>query len=237
VHILRSFADVLLSPTRALSNLASRRSVLPPLLAAAVASAAFTAVLVPQVDWEQLARDEVDARAEAPPTPHEMEEKIATRRKMGAVAGYAGALFGAPAVVFLVALALWVGFRVAGSAPGFAPTLAVSAWATVPSILSQLLSIPAVARAQDLLPASVPQLLPWNASYLLPMGAKGATFAAAAALDLFNVWGAVLLALGMASVAGVSRRRSAAVVFLLWFGLVAAGMAAAAAAAASTPAA
>jgi hypothetical protein len=208
--------------------MAQRRSILPPLIAATVASLLFTAVFVERVNWEGVTRAELDRQPDAAQiTPFQLEEKVATRRKMGAVAGYAAALFGAPVSAFLVAVALWIAFRVAGAAPAFLATLAVSAWAMVPSALGRLLTIPAVARAEELVPEVVTQLVPWNGSFFLPMGAKGPAFAAAASVDLFGFWSLALLAAGMASVAGTSRRRAAVVVILLWCALVAVGMAAA----------
>lgn len=235
---LRAFIDLFVSPTRALASLAERRSILAPLAAAAVASLLFTAASVSQIDWERVARTELDrdAAEAAQVTQHQMEEKVTTRRKMGAVTGFVGAVFGPPIYAFLVAAALWIAFRVAGAAPAFLPTLTIASWGLVPSALGRILSIPAVAQAQELVPEVIPQLVPWNASFFLPLGASGPAFAAASSLDLFGIWGAILLALGMATIAGTSRKRAAAVVVVLWFAILAAGMATASGSAASPPA-
>jgi hypothetical protein len=224
---LRTFADVLASPGSALAAVAQRRSILPPLILATAAALLLAAVLVPRVDWDHLAQDQIDRRPNAAQmTPHEREEAVTQIRKMGWVAQVAGSTLGPGLASLVVALALWLGFRVAGARPGFLPTLAVAAWSTVPGAIGTVLSVPAVARAEGLAPSSLPGLLPWNAAYYLPPAAAAPLGAAAARLDLFSVWTLGLLVVGMAAVAGTTHRRAAAVTVLLWLGLVAAGMAA-----------
>jgi len=227
---LRTFADVLASPGLALAAVARRRSILPPLVLATAAALLLAAVLVPRVDWEHVAQDQLDRRPNAAQmTPHEREEAVTQIRKMGWVTQVAGAALGPGLAAVLAALALWIGFRVAGARPGFLPTLAVAAWSALPVALGSLLSTPAVARADGLAPSSLSRLLPWNAAYYLSPTVAPPVGMAASHLDLFTLWTLVLLVIGMAGVAGTGRRRAAAVVTLLWLALVAASMAAASA--------
>lgn len=235
MSVPRTLLGLLASPGRALTEAAERRSVLSPLLAATAASLLFTSTLVPRVDWERVTREKLDQAPEAEVaqmTPHDREEAVTQQRRMGWVLGYAGAALGPAAGALAAAVLLWLGFRVAGARPAFPPTLAVAAWGLLPVWLGQLLAIPAVLRAGDLVPRVVPQLLPWNASWLLPLGARGPVLAAASSVSLFSLWSLFLLAAGMAAVAGTSRARSAATVAALWSAYVALGMAAAAGAAA-----
>lgn len=224
---LRTLLGVFASPGRALPLAAAERRVVAPLLLAALASLAFSAAYVPRVDWERAAEQRLSGGEGGQMTPHEREEKVAQARKLGAVTSFGGAALGPALSAVAVALFLWLGFRVAGTSPGFLPALAVAAWGLLPVALGRLLSIPAVARAEGLLPDGVVRLLPWNGAYWLPPGARPPLQAAAASLDLFGLWSALLLVLGMAAVAGASRRRAAAVVVVLWLAVVAAGMAAA----------
>ena len=58
--------------------------------------------------------------------------------------------------------------------------------------------------------------MPSSLAALLPDGASPPVLALAGAFDLFALWSLALVALGMASVADVSRRRALAVVVVLW---------------------
>jgi hypothetical protein len=223
---LRSLLGVFTSPGRTLALVAEQRRVIAPLLLAAAASLAFSAVYVPRVDWERAAEQKIEGQG-GQMTPHEREEAVAQVRKLGAVASYGGAALGPALQAVLVAFFLWLGFRVAGTSPGFLPALSVAAWGLLPLALGRLLAIPAVSRADGLLPDGVLRLLPWNGSYWLPPGVPPPAAAAASSLDLFGLWSVALVALGMAAVAGASRRRAATVVVVLWLAVVAAGMAAA----------
>jgi len=227
---LRNLLGVFTSPGRTLALVAEQRNVIAPLLLAAAASLALSAVYLPRVDWERAAEQKAEQRSEGQGgqmTPHEREEAVAQVRKLGAVASYGGAALGPALQAVLVALLLWLGFRVAGTSPGFRPALSVAAWGLLPVALGRLLAIPAVARADGLLPDGVHRLLPWNGAYWLPPGVPPPAAAAASSLDLFGLWSVALVAMGMAAVAGASRRRAAAVVVVLWLAVVAAGMAAA----------
>lgn len=223
---VRLFLDALVSPARALAAAAERRTVLPPLVAATAASLLLSLALVPRIDFERGALDRIESQPDAADvTPHQKEEQLASSRKLGAVSGYAGAALGPAAIAFAAALFLWVAFRVAGAAPGFAPTMSVAAWALLPRALESLLLLPAALRSGSLSPDAVARLAPWSAAFWLGAEARPPLASLASSLNLFGLWSAALLCLGMASVAGTSRARSAAVVIAMWAALVASGMA------------
>lgn len=215
--ILRLFADVLASPARGLAAAAAKKSILPPIVVATAASLLFAAVLVPRVDWERMAQEQLDrVPATVQLTPHELEEKVATVRKLGAVSAYGGAAVGSAALAVVAAVFLWTGLRVAGARPGFLPTLSVGAWGLLPGALARLLLIPAVLAHPAVDPRTVGALAPWSAAWFLPAGTKPQLLALAASVNLFSLWIAVLLAVGMAHVAQVSRARAGTVVGVLW---------------------
>jgi hypothetical protein len=226
MEIVRLFADAFASPARALAAAAERRSVLPAILAATVASVLLALAIVPRLDFERAALDKIESQPDAADvTPHQKEEQLASARKLGALSVYAGAALGPAAVAFAAALLLWMGFRVAGASPGFRPTLAVSSWALLPKALESLLLLPAALRAPSMAPETVARLAPWSAAYLLGGEAGPPVASLAASLNLFSLWSAALLAVGMTRVAGTSGARATAVVIALWAGLVASGMA------------
>lgn len=213
----RILADVFVAPARGLAAAAEKKSILPPILLATVVSLVFAAVLVPRVDWEKMARAQLDrAGASAQLTPHEVEEKVATVRKLGAVSTYGGAAVGTAAMAVITAFFLWMGLRLAGARPVFLPTLAVASWGLLPGALARLLLVPAVLAHPAVDPREVGAMAPWSAAWFLPEGTKAQLLALASSVNLFSLWIAVLLAIGMAHVAQVSRARAGTVVGVLW---------------------
>jgi len=222
---LRDIASLFVAPARTLARAAARASVLPPVLAAAAASLLLAAATVPRVDWQRVAERSLDRRPDsAQLTPHERAQAVEQVQKLGAAKAYAGAAVGPALDALLGALFLFLALRVAGARPPFRPTLSVTAWALLPAAAGRLLSIPAVLRARELDPDGVARLVPWSAAYYLPHGAPAPLQAAAGSIDLFALWAVALVALGMASVAQVSRLRAGAAAAALWAALVAVGM-------------
>jgi hypothetical protein len=156
-------------------------------------------------------------------SPHDRETVVVSGTRFAKIGMAGGALFEPCLRALSAALALWLALMVAGSKPAFLPTLSVAAHALLPLALRQLLTIPALlsrgaVRLQDL-----GALLPSNlAAFLVERGAQlTPKVGLLTALDLFSLWSVVLLAIGMASVAKVSKLRSGAVVAVLWLSYVA----------------
>ena len=214
--------DTLVHPARAMPQVAESGRLLPALVAATAAAVLLAAVAVPRLDFARAAADAFDRRPDvAQMTPHQREEAIATARKVGAVAGYAGALFGPSLMALGAAVALWLGFKIAGGQPAFRATFAVASFAQLPGAVQQLLTLPAVLRADALDPTLLPRILPSSAGAVLPAGATGPGASLLFALDLFGLWTVALMALGMARAAQVSPRRAVATAALLWLAWVA----------------
>jgi hypothetical protein len=214
--------DTLVHPARAMPQVAGSGRFLPALVAATAAAVLLSAVAVPRLDFAKAAAEALDRRPDAAQmTPHQREDAVATTRRIGAVAGYATALLGPTLMALGAAVALWLGFKLAGGTPAFRPAFAVASFAQLPGGVRQLLTLPAALRADALDPMLLPRLLPSSAGALLPAGASGPGASFLFALDLFGLWAVALAALGMASAAQVSRGRAAATTALLWLAWVA----------------
>jgi len=136
-------------------------------------------------------------------------------------AGWAGAA-ASPSLLALGAAAfLFVGFRVAGTRPGFKETFAVAAHGMLPSWIGALLAIPALVLRAPIAPDDLPRLLPSSAAALLPQGAPAPAIAGLSALELFTVWSIALVASGMAIASGASRARALTVTIVLFLAYVA----------------
>ena len=215
-------ARTLSSPAVGLARAIERRRSLTALAAATLAALAFAAVAAPRVDHERAAARELERRPKAAEmSPHDREEAIATARKVGQLATWAGAAAGPALAALGAAAALFLAFRVAGTRPAPRETFAVAAHGLLPIWLARLLAIPAVIARAPVPAEEVDRLLPASAAALLPLGAPAALARALSGLDLFALWAAVLVATGMARASGASRRRAAVVVGLLYVAWIA----------------
>jgi hypothetical protein len=214
---------VFTAPRRALDLVVARRRSLVAILIATAASLLFAAAAVPRLDFEKAATRKLEmapAADAAEMTPFQREEAIEQARKVGSIGVYAGSAFAPAFSVLAAAFFLWLAFKVAGTAPPFKGTMAVTAHGLLPLMLSPLLELPAIFQKAPVDPVALSRLLPSNLAFYLPAGATSVLVAAASSVDLFSFWSLALLALGMARLSGASPRRAAIVVGLLWLAQV-----------------
>lgn len=208
-------------PSSELPAAAAKRLFWEPLLFATAAALLFTILAVPRLDFEKAAAAALDqADNAAQMSPHERQEKIATVRRVGTLAAYTGASFGPALEAMAMAFALWLAFKVVGGRPTYPGAFTVSAWGLVPGALGALLSIPALLVLSPVDPELAGRLLPASPGVLLPAGSLGPLARFLWSVDLFSLWSVFLVGVGMAGVAGVTRRRGVIVVALLWLSYV-----------------
>jgi hypothetical protein len=156
-------------------------------------------------------------------TPHERLLAIETATKLHEVTTWATAAVGPGAAALLLAIALWVGFRVAGAGASFKATFTVAAHALLPQALRALLTVPAAVVHAPVAPEALQALLPSSLAAALPasLSLPGPAMAAAGAIELFTLWTVALTASGMAQASGASRARTWVVVLVLFAAYVA----------------
>ena len=210
------------APVATLRDVVSRRSVWPALLAATLVASAQAVVLAPRLDLAAVVEQKL-ARSPAAHdlTPHERQEALDQARKVSTVGLAASGLLGPSLTILSVAVVLWIGFRVAGARPAFAATAAVASYGLLPSALGVLLSIPALAARERIMPTDLERLLPANLLVFAPAGSTGPLASLLGAIDVFALWSLVLVILGMAEAAGTSRGRAAAATLVLFGAYVA----------------
>jgi hypothetical protein len=210
-------ARTLTAPSVGLAGAVERRRSLSALLLSTLAALAFAAVAVPRVDYERAAAAQIDRGPKAAElTPHDREAALATARKVGEIAGWAGAALGPALAAVGAAVSLFLGFRVAGTRPPFRETFAVAAHGLLPVWLGSLLAIPAVLAHAPVRAEELGRLLPSSAAAFLPPRAPAPLAGALGAVDLFALWALVLVATGMARASGATRRRAAIVTIVLY---------------------
>jgi Yip1 domain len=215
--VLRTLAD----PVRGLAEAVGRRRVATVLGVSTLALLVFTAVVTPRIDYEAQAAAELSrGPGAADVTQHQREAAAATARKLGYVGNATLALLTPSVGAALAAAFLWLGFRVAGTRPGYKETFAAMAHGQLPAFLAPLLSIPAVLSRGLVGADDAKRLLPSSLAALFP-SAPPPLAAALGAADLFTLWAVVLVALGMSRASGASRRRAFTVTIVLFLAYVA----------------
>lgn len=207
----------LVEPGHGLARAVERNRALTAVLLATLLSLLATGLILPRIDQEAVAAGQLSPDM----TQHEREEATQTAVKLHKVKSWALAAATPLALAFLVAFALWLGFRTAGARTAFKPTFTVAAHALVPQALHSLLIAPAAIAHAPVTPAQLDTLLPSSLAAALPASLPPAALAAASALDLFTLWSVVLLGTGMARASGASRLRAFAVVVILFLAYVA----------------
>lgn len=216
--IARTFA----TPSLGLASAVERRRGATALALATAASLAFAAVAAQRVDYERARARELDRDPKAAEmTPHDREEALATARKVGEVSAWASGATQPALWTLGAAITLFAAFRVAGTRPGLRDTFAVAAHGLLPIWLAKVLAIPAVLARAPVRVEEVDRLLPSSPAALLPPDAAAPLLGALGAVDVFALWAAALVAAGMARASGATRRRSAAVVAVLYLSWVA----------------
>lgn len=205
-------------PGLGLAAVAERPRAAAALLLSTFLALAAAAAVVPRTDYGAGGAGEAPAEGQAPrdPTEYERDQAALAARKLGALGDWAGAALLPSLLAVGVAAALALGFRVAGARTSFRPALAVAAHGTVPLWIARVLAVPAALAHAPVPRADVPGLLPSSAAALLPAGSPPALLGALGALDLFGLWAAWLLAVGMARATGASRARALAVTLVLY---------------------
>jgi hypothetical protein len=217
--VLRTLAR----PTVGLSALSERPRAAVALLLSTFLALAAAAAVIPRTDYGGGDTDAKPADGQPPPDPteYERDQAASAARKLGELGDWAEAAL-LPSLLAACAAGLLVaGFRVAGARTSFRPALAVAAHGTVPLWLARLLAVPAALSHGHVPRAEVAGLLPASAAAFLPPGAPPPLVGALGAIDLFGLWAAWLVALGMARATGASRLRSFAVTFALYLAYVA----------------
>jgi hypothetical protein len=204
-------------PTRALADAADGKRFVVPLLLLMVLAFSVNFILMPRFDFAKTISDQLDKTpAAAQMTPFQRDEAIATGAKLGKIAGYAGGVLAIPLIALFVSFSFWIGFRVAGGKPPFPATFAVTAHALLPGVIASLLSIPAILAHDHWTAETITRLLPSNLAAFLPAEAPVRTVALLSKFDVFTTWSLILVGLGMAHAAKVSRVRSFITTVVVW---------------------
>ncbi len=206
--LLRRLVDTGLNPERLGADLAATEKTTwwAPLLLGVVITAGWAAAAASRIDFRSQ-YEEAMAKAGVTIPPDQLESMLDLQSRIGKWSMLIGAPLFVPLGVAAVAFMVWALSRwVMGGQGSYRLTFALCCYTQMLSQLKALLSLPGILSRSTVSPQSLDRLLPSSLAWFLPEeGIPGALLAALGSVDLFVLWGAWALAMGLHRVQGLSR--------------------------------
>lgn len=211
---LARVAGAFASPGPTFAAIARRPSWWLPLIICAVVSIAATAAVLPRIDLESVIRERIAARGVTVPEDR-IEQIVATQKRLSGL-GYVWAALAPPVIALVVSTVLLLAFKAFGWDLQFKQAFGVTSHALLPTIGVSMLLILFVTRLDIINPADLGDLTHSNLGFLVDRQANPALHALAGSLDVFGIWMLILLVIGFAAAANVTRRKAATLIGSLW---------------------
>lgn len=220
---LKRLGEVLWVPTETFRKIAERPTWAVALVALLVISGGVAWTAVQRIDQDaqrRMIRDGIEERSglRGEELDRQVDQAVEMNRKVApftpvivlvfSVIGYA-----------LVAAVFYVAFRLAGGELGFVRSFATTLHAMMPLALAGLIALPIVLGQETVDPERMQSgsLLASNLAYFFaPEDAPATLVAFLASFDLFTLWAVILLVIGYAVVARVSKGVATGVVIGAW---------------------
>ena len=215
VSALGRIPGVFFSPVQTFESIARRPTWLPPLILWTAVSLLFTAFLISRIDFDRMIRTQMERRGQTVPEER-IQAAVAMQKKIAPVA-YNGIAAVTPAALsLLVAVVLWGAFKAFGWDLSYRQAFGATAHAFLPGVLGSLILFPVVLRQEAIDPTGLQDMLRSNLGFLVERKASPVVHSLLQSLDVFSLWSLVLLIIGFAAAARVSRKSAAGVIVALW---------------------
>ncbi len=214
-------AGVLFSPGETFSDIARKPDVLVPLLLIVIIGFVTVALTASHMDWDALLTQQREMMKEKNPNMSEQDIQRVERFQSGAMK--VGPWFGPFIVVIMTVITagvLLLVFRLFGGQGNFMQAWSTVLYAWVPRVIQQIVvSIIIVARGM-VNPMEIPTIVKTNPGFLVDMKEQPFLFSLLSSFDIFTIWYLVLLIIGFAIVAKVSRAKAATIILSIWLLIV-----------------
>jgi hypothetical protein len=119
--------------------------------------------------------------------------------------------------LLVIAGVLLLAFRLFGGEGDFKQAFSVTCYASMPGVIKSILMVIIILAKGGIIPAQgLATLVRSNLGFLADYKASPMAFSLLSSLDIFSIWYLVLLTIGFAYVARVSKAKSAVIVISLW---------------------
>jgi hypothetical protein len=206
---------VLFSPDATFASIASRPTWVAPLIVLIIISICSGFILSGRIDWGAPAREAMEQRKDVPPEAAARAERMAA--SIGKVVAWAGPIF-LVIIMLIVSGILLLAFRLFGGEGNFLQAWSVTLYAYMPSVIKSIivLAVMLIKNVTAMSPIALATLVRSNPAFLFDPKTNPMGFALATNFDIFSLWVMVLLIIGFAHVARVSKGKSAAIVISLY---------------------
>ncbi len=208
----------LFSPEESFRDIVQKPDILVPLIVILLIGLLSAAVIVPKIDFESAIREQLEQNKNI--SAEDMNRMLPMMVASGKIFTYASPLFG---LAFLAAMAgiLLLAFRVFGAEGNYKQAFSVTLYSWMPQVISTIVATVIVLMRQGITAEQMRNLVKSNLGALVDPKQQMVAFAALSSLDIFTIWTVILLIIGFAHVARVSKGRAAATVIPLWLVVVA----------------
>ncbi len=212
--------DTFLAPSRTFTDILRSTSWWLPFLLAVIVTLAVTFTIDRQVGFERVVENTLHASPKQEEQMASLPPDQRVARLKGMAAGYRYTSYGSPVFILVFsaigALILWGSFNFGlGAHTTFAQMFCLWMYASLPRLLSGLLTILTLAFGGNSENFDLKNPVGTNLGYYLPDAAPWLK-TALGFFDIIGIWTIVLLILGTAIVAKVSRGKAAAVILGWW---------------------
>jgi hypothetical protein len=207
------------SPGTTFASIARRPTWVLPLLLSTVVSILVTAILIPRIDWERATRQALEKR-NVKISEDAMPAQVERSRKLGSTISWFFGFAGPAIVCLFVAVVIWGSFKAFGWDTTYRQAFGVTTHAFLPRILGSVLLIPILWKRETVDPEGIGDLLRSNLGFLVERDTAKVAHTVLQSLDLFSIWSVVLLIIGFAAAAKISKKSAAGVILGLWVILI-----------------
>jgi len=219
--------NVIVDPKPAFADIAARPSFWVPMVLVTLCSLAFILLFSSHVGWEHFMRQQFEQSPKAQNmAPEDRERAIQMQLKFGPPFGTAIAVIAPPVLMLITAgVLLFVFNNMFGASVKFGQALAVSAYASVPRVLATA-GAAAVMLLKDPTDFDLKNPAGYNLGfYFDPHSVPAWLHSLLTSIDVFTIWGLLLLAAGMAAITRKPFKSALTGVLVPWAVVVLIGMA------------
>ena len=205
---------VLFSPDATFASIARRPDWVVPLVILLIMSMAAGIIMAPHVDFGAAAREAMEQNKNM--SQEQIDKAVKMAAGIGKVMTYLSPVL---SVIGLLVIAgvLLLAFRLFGGEGDFKQAFSVTCYASIPTIIKSVVTLDIILAKGGIIPAqALATLVRSNLGFLADYKASPMAFALLSSLDIFSIWFLVLLIIGFAYVARVSKAKSAVIIVSLW---------------------
>jgi hypothetical protein len=205
---------VLFSPDATMASIARRPDWVLPLILLLVTSLAAGVIMAPRVDFGAATREAMEQNKNMP--QEQVEKAVRISNSIGKVLMYCAPVLSAIGLL-VIAGVLLLAFRLFGGEGDFKQAFSVTCYASIPSIIKSVVTLVIIVAKGGIIPAqALATIVRSNLGFMADYKASPMAFALLTSLDIFSLWFLILMIIGFAYLARVSKVKSAVIIISLW---------------------